>query len=462
MDAGLTEADTGGLEREVRGQVLRPSDPGYDESRAVWNARFDSRPDVVVRCAGPEDVVAAIGFARDHALALTVKGGGHAYAGSSACRDGLLLDLSPMQAIEVDAGSRRARVQAGARLGQLDAATQAHGLVTPAGTVSTVGVGGLALGAGEGWLSRKYGLTLDNVVAAEVVTADGRVVQASADENPDLFWGVRGGGGNFGVVTTFEFALHEFGPDLLAGQVLYPIDRAPELLRIYRDYFTQAPDEVACFPFILRIPPIPEFPEAHHGRLALDFVVAYTGSGDGTALLAPFREQGDAILDTVATVPYLALQQAFDAGMGPGNRWYTRAHYFDALADEAIDTVVDNLDPFPGDFTVVYFGPGGGAVGRVAPDAMAYPHRTAAHSLHVFPGWTSPADDEAVMSWARSLHEAVAPYANGGVYVNLLAEDEAERVRGAYGANYPRLVELKKAWDPDNLFRGNQNIPPAG
>ncbi|MDT8342021.1 MAG: BBE domain-containing protein, partial [Longimicrobiales bacterium] len=284
-----------------------------------------------------------------------------------------------------------------------------------------------------------------------------------ADEHPDLFWALRGGGGNFGVVTEFEIALHPVPAEVLSGQVIYPGERAAELLRFYRDTLRTAPDEFSCFPFLLRIPPLDIFPAEWHGKLAFDFVLAWFGDpGEGAAHIAPFQALGDPILDYVVPQPYAQLQQSFDAGMGKGNRWYSRAQQFDELTDEAIDALVANLDPFPGDFTTVYLAPGGGAVGRVAPDATAYPHRTSAHELHIFPGWADPGQDGEVMSWADRLHAALRAHGNGGVYVNLLGDGEPDRIPAAYRDNYRRLAELKARWDPDNVFRGNHNIPPAG
>ncbi len=451
------------LKHRISGQVLASDEEGYDEARTIWNARFDSRPEIIVQCASAGDVQAAVRVARDRHVPLTVKSGGHDYAGNSAAQGGLLIDLSGVKSVEIDPMSKQARVGAGATWGDFDREAQAHGLATTGGTVSTVGVAGFTLGGGEGWLSRKYGTASDNLIGAEVVTAQGELVRADAHENPDLFWGLRGGGGNFGIVTSFEYSLHPVGPEVVAGQVIYPADRAPELLRFYRDHFVDAPDELQCFPFLLRIPPVPPFLEAWHGQLALDFVLAYAGTvADGEAALAPFRDLGDPILDVVVAQPYLTLQQSFDAGLGKGNRWYSRAHYFDEVTDEAIDTLIDHLDPFPGAFTVVYFGAGGGAVGRVDPSATAFPHRSAAHGLHVLPGWVDAAEDEAIMAWTRRLHDAMTPHANGSVYVNLLGEDERERIPAAYGANHDRLVKLKKTWDPGNLFRKNHNIEPRG
>jgi FAD/FMN-containing dehydrogenase len=450
------------LSSRLTGPLLEAGDEGYDAARALWNARFDRRPDAIARCADASDVAEAVRFAVSNGALVSVKGGGHQYAGNTVGDGGLLIDLGEMRDVTVDAGARLAVVGAGATMGAFDGAAQEHGLATTGGTVSSVGVAGLTLGGGQGWLSRTHGMTCDNLVAAEVVTATGDIVRASEEENEELLWALRGGGGNFGVATSFTYRLHQVGPEVVAGQVVYPAERGRELLRVYRDVFRDAPDELCCFPFFFRVPPVEAFPEALHGDLVLAFVLAWVGPVEAAERnLAPFRSQGDPLVEAVGPVSYLALQQSFDAGMGPGNRWYTRAHDFDELTDEALDTLVARLDPFPGELTAVYFGPGGGAVGRVAPDATAYPHRGTEHGLHIFPGWMSDEDDEEIMSWARGLSEAMAPHANGGVYVNLLGEDEPERVRAAYGSNYERLARIKRTWDPGNVFRGNHNIVPA-
>jgi FAD/FMN-containing dehydrogenase len=451
------------LARDIAGKTLLPGVNGYDAAREVWNARFNRNPACIVLCREPGDVAKALRFARAEGLPLSVKCGGHDYAGNTVGEGSLLLDLSPMREVRVDPANRLVTVQAGATWADVDRATQAHGLATPGGTVSSVGVAGFTLGGGEGWLIRKHGLAVDNLRGADVVTAEGDRVRASANENPDLFWAIRGGGGNFGVVTSFEYALHEVGPELLAGQVLYPAARAGELLRFYRDFFSDAPDEVMCYPFLLRVPPLDVFPREFHGTLALDFVVAYVGEvSEGLAHLQPFRDRGDPILDVVAPQPYVDLQQAFDAGMGKGNRWYSRSQRMNELSDEAIDTLVKHLAPFPGEFTSVYLSPPGGARERVAPHATAYPNRSSAHDLHIFPGWIDASQDEEIMAWADAFHEAMAPHGNGSVYVNLLGDGEAGRVPAAYAGNYRRLKELKTKWDPGNLFRGNHNIPPSG
>ena len=450
------------LRAQLQGGVLLPGDDHYDGARAVWNGRLARRPALVVRCASAHDIAAAVRFGAAQGLSIAVKGGGHDYAGHSSCDGGLLIDLSLMRSVDVDPQAMQVRVGPGATWAEVDAATQALGLATPGGTVSGVGVGGFTLGGGVGHLSRRFGLACDNLLAAEVVTADGRIVQASAQEHPDLYWALRGGGGNFGVVTAFELRLHPVGPQVLAGQLIYRWQDAADVLRHYRDFMATAPDALQCWAFMLRLPPLDVFAEALHGQPVLDLLVVHSGELDDAAeALRPLRAFGTPLLDAVAPQDYTALQQAFDAGMPAGQRWYSRAHYLSALDDQAIDTLLAHAVQLPGAFSTVYLGAEGGAIGRVEPDATAFPHRDAAFSLHVFPGWSDPADDARVMGWAREVHAAMAPHASGGVYVNMLAEDEAARVPAAYGANLARLARIKRQWDPNNLFRGNRNIQPA-
>jgi FAD/FMN-containing dehydrogenase len=451
------------LNARTAGQVLGPGEPCYDEARSVWNARFDRKPRLIVRCTCTGDIAAAVDFAREQELPISVKGGGHDYAGNTVGEGALLVDLGLMRNVTVNPQSRVAVADGGATWADVDAATQPHALATPGGTVSTVGIAGFTLGGGQGWLTRKFGLAADNLLSAEVVTASGEVVRASSNENPDLYWALRGGGGNFGIVSRFEYRLHPFGPDILAGQVIYPLERAGDLLRWYRDHMKSAPDEVGVFPFLLRIPSLPDFPAEIRGKLVLDFVIAYAGPvADAEVHLAPFRKQGKPVMDTVGVVPYTALQQAFDAGMAKGNRWYSRFLQLEDMPDAFIDRLLGKLEPFPGAFTAVYLGAQGGAAGRVAADATPYPHRHVADGLHIFPGWTDSGEDAAIMDWARGLYESLEPFAEGGVYVNMLAEDERARLPQAYGPNFERLAALKKKWDPENLFRMNHNIAPTG
>ena len=442
--------------------MVTPGDPRYDEARRVWNGRFDRSPGAIARCRKSADVVAALKIARGAGLTVAVRSGGHDYAGNSVCDGGLVIDLSAMNAVAVDPQARTVRAGAGARWAAIDAATQPLGLATVGGTVSTVGVAGFTLGGGSGWLSRKHGLALDQLVSAEVVTANGDLLRVNDREHADLFWGLRGGSGNLGVVTEFELRLHEAGPRLYAGQVLHPFEAAGSVLRHFRAFMSEAPDQVQCYAFLIRIPPLDAFPSEFHGRVALDLVVAYAGDIDqGRRLLAPLTEHGTPFLSAVAPIEYTALQQSFDAGVAPGLRWYSKAHDLRDLSDAAIDAILRHTENLPGPFTMVYLERIGGAVGRVPAGATAYPHRSAPWSIHILPGWSDAGQDAQMVAWARAFHADLIPHATGGVYVNLLGGDEEDGPRSAYGSNYRRLAALKRLWDPDNVFSGNHNVEPA-
>jgi FAD/FMN-containing dehydrogenase len=460
--APLDEAALHPLRDRMRGPVLVPGDDGYDTARTIWNARLANQPAAVARCTGAADVMAVVDVAQKNNLRLSIKGGGHDYAGRSAGKGGLMVDLSPMDGVRVDLASKTAQVQAGATWGAVDHETQAFGLATTGVTVSTVGVAGSTLGGGTGYLTRQHGLALDNLISADVITARGDLVHASDKENADLFWGLRGGGGNFGIVTSFQFQLHDVGPEVLAGQIVHPMEAARDGLRFFRTFMAEAPDALQVYPFFIHVPPIQAFPEDYHGKTALDFVVAYTGDrSDAEEALQPLRDFGDPILDGVFPQSYTTLQRTFDEGMPNGGRWYSKAHYLDHLSDEAIDTVVDHVDPLPGPFSSVYFEPMGGAIRQVDSTATAFPHREAAYGFHILTGWSEPERDNAIMEWTRDFHTAMTPYATGGVYMNLLGADEDDRVPSAYGTNYDRLAQIKGAWDPENFFRMNHNVEPA-
>lgn len=452
--------DAAKLDRELSGRVLAPGDAGFDEARALWNGRFDRRPDLVAVCSNAEDVSASIGFARGRGLRVSVKGGGHSYAAKAVAEGGVLVDLSLMKSIQVDVGARTVSIGPGVTCAELDEATQRFGLATPTPTVSSVGAIGAALGGGGGYLSRKYGLMVDNIASAEVVTADGRLVRASTEDMPDLFWALRGGGGNFGVVTTLELRLHEAGPEVLAGQIVYPFDRAGELLRFFRDFMADAPDEFQCYPFCFKVPPIDAFPERTHGSPVLDFVLFHEDA-EATEFVRPLRELGEPILDVVGSARYVDVQRTFDPNMPKGLRYLSKAHDLDSLSDGAIDTMVDVVPGMVGALTAAYFDPVGGAIGQVDPSATPYAGRQTTFGFHCIAGWIDPSEDESVLGWASRFSEAMAPHANGGVYVNLIADDETDRVSAAYGDNFDRLTQLKHHWDPDNVFSGNYNIPPG-
>jgi FAD/FMN-containing dehydrogenase len=448
------------LAGRIHGPLLEPADRDFEEARSAMNGRFDRRPDLIVRCQDADDVRACVAFAREEGLLLSVKGGGHSYAGNTVGDGGLLIDLSSMKAVRVDVGSGTASVQPGVTCGELDRATQAHGLATPLPTVSSVGVVGAALGGGTGYLSRKHGLTLDNLVAVDLVTADGRQIRASEREHSDLFWALRGAGANFGVVTSVQLRLHEVGPEVLGGQIIYPFDDGIELLRFFRDFMADAPDEFQCYPFMIRIPPLDVFPERFHGHPALDFVLYHMDSA-ASRYVRPLRELGERIFEEVGPTTYVSLQKSFDASLPKGQRYYSKAHYLSDLSEASIDTIATQVPGSQGAFSAAYLEPLGGGIAAVDSSATSFGERDAAYGFHILAGWIDSADDEAVMSWARSFHDAMAFHATGGVYVNLLGEDEEHRIPAAYGENYRRLVELKTEWDPGNLFRMNQNIRPT-
>jgi len=447
------------LDDRLHGDLLNPGDEGYGEARTVFNAMIEKYPSYVVRPTGAADVIAAVDFAREHDLPLSVKGGGHNFAGTAVCDDGLTIDCSAMDSVRVDPDARTARVGPGATWGDVDHEAGAFGLATTGGLVSTTGVAGLTLGGGQGYLARKHGLTIDNLRSLDLVTAEGELVRASEGENPDLFWAVRGGGGNFGVVTSFEFDLHPVGPEVLGGPIFHPYEDAREALEFYRAFTADAPDELACYALVVRVPPEAPFPEAYRGEPSVALTVCYVGPTDEAEdALEPLRAFGDPILDAVQPMPYPVLQQSFDDGSPEGHRWYTKAHYLADLPDGAIETILEFTDPFPGPLTQVALEPMGGAIARVDPTATAFPHRNAAYSLGIWPGWADPGNDEEMIEWARAFHEAMAPYATGGVYANYLDRDEDDRVEAAYGENYERLADIKAEWDPENLFWMNQNV----
>jgi FAD/FMN-containing dehydrogenase len=444
----------------VRGDVLSEGDPVYDEARSVWNAMIDRKPALIVRATGAADVMYAVDYARENDLLLSVKGGGHNIAGSAVCEGGLMLDCSGMTDVRVDPVARIARVGPGATLGDVDHETGAFGLAAPGGVVSTTGVAGLTLGGGFGWLSRKYGLAVDNLRSVDVVTAAGELVHASEAENPELFWGIRGGGGNFGIVTSFEFDLHEVG-EVLFGPVVYRYEDAPDVFRHYREFVHEGPRECCVWVDSLTAPPLPFLPEEYHGTKVLSVAAFYAGDPEeGERVLAPLRGYGDPVADGVAPTPYPAVQRVLDDLYGPGMRNYWTSQNFTELSDGVIDTVVEFAGRLPTPHSDILLHQVGGAINDVAPDATAYPHRDVEFVLTPGARWEDPAQDEACVAWIREIRETLAEHATGGVYVNFVSEGE-ERERAAYGENYDRLVELKNEWDPENLFRANQNVAPT-
>jgi FAD/FMN-containing dehydrogenase len=456
-----TALDT--LRGRLRGALCLAGEPGYEQSRAIWNAMIDRRPGAVVRAAGAADVVQTVDFARANGLLLSVRGGGHNIGGFAVTDGGLMLDLSPMKSVRVDPQARTARAEPGVTLGEFDRETQAFALATPVGINSTTGIAGLTLGGGFGWLSRKHGLTVDNLLSADVVTADGKLVRADAKENPDLFWAIRGGGGNFGVVTSFEYRLHPVGPEVLAGLIVHPFARAAELLAGYRDVTAGAPEELTCWVVLRKAPPLPFLPPEVHGTGILVFALCYAGSLEaGTKAIAPLRALGKPIADVVGPMPLVGWQTAFDPLLTPGARNYWKSHDFLKLEDGAVKPMLDYAGRVPTPECEIFIGHLGGAVNRTAAGVTAYPHRNVEYVMNVHTRWREPSQDSECVAWARACFDATAPHSTGGVYVNFMPEDESQRVRaGAYGSNYERLAKLKGRYDPHNLFRLNQNIPPV-
>jgi FAD/FMN-containing dehydrogenase len=444
------------------GDVVAPGTAGYDDCRSVFNAIHDRRPAAIARCSSTAEVVAAVKVAREHGLVVAVRCGGHSVAGLSVCDDGLLIDLAGLKTIDVDPSSRIARTGGGVLWGEFDQATQQHGLHTPGGRVTTTGVGGFTTGGGYGWTSSKYGLTCDNLVSAEVVLADGRVVTASDRENPDLFWGIRGGGGNFGIVTRFDFRLHPLGPIVLAGMLLWPIDRIAGALRAWRDYVDQAPDELSTGCAIVTAPPEPFVPETLRGQLVFGIIAMFVGdAAAGAGVMQPLRDQRPA-LDLIQPMPYCAFQSMIDASAPKGLRSYWRGEYMKQLEDGAIDVFAKQGPPLVGaamPFSQAIIFRIGQGVTAVPDEATAFSHRDANYLFHPLSVWQESKDDERVIAANRAFCDAMRPFATGGAYLNFTPED---RVRDAYGpAKYERLVALKDRYDPGNLFRLNQNIRPS-
>jgi FAD/FMN-containing dehydrogenase len=464
----IDDATIDRLRSGVGGEVVTPEDPAYEEARRVWNGMIDRHPALIVRSGTAHDVATALAFARENDLPVSVRGGAHSTPGFSTCDGGIVIDLGAMNKVEVDPEAQTARVQGGARWSDVDAATQEHGLAVTGGRVSTTGVGGLTLGSGSGWLERPYGVTCESLRAAEVVTADGRIVRAADDENDDLLWALRGGGGNFGVVTEFTFDLHPVGPILTGGMLAFPRPQAREIIRAYRDFMAQAPDQVCGGLALITAPPEDFVPEEARGMPAVGIVYAYVGPPDeGEAALRPLRDAlPDPVLDMVQPMPYVAIQQMMDGGNPFGIREYFKIDWLHSLPDEAIDAIVEHAEDMPAPFAQVILAPMGGAVGRSDPGARALNVPDAQWAYFCLTMWMDPAENDRNIAWTRKFAEVMQPFGIGtAAFPHFIEAGESEcnsRLRRSYGDdNYARLVEVKRKWDPDNLFRLNQNIAPA-
>jgi len=450
----LDSASIDTFRSSLRGELLRPGDADYDATRAVWNGMIDKRPALIARCTGTADVIEAVNFAREHQMLVSIRSGGHNVAGNAVCDDGLMIDLSPMKGIWVDPTQRTARAQAGVLWGEFDRETQQFGLATTGGVVSTTGVAGLTLGGGVGWLNGKYGLAIDNLLSVDIVTADGNLVTASASEHPDLFWGVRGAGANFGVVTSFEFRLHPVGPMILGGMVIHPFERAREVLHFYREFTANEPDELTTYAAMLTGP---------DGNLVVALVICYAGPIDeGERVIAPLRLFGPPVADMIGPMPYRSQQSMFDEAFPHGRQSYWKSSLMHAIDDDAIDIAIDYMSRVPSAGTATLFEHYHGAYARSEGGETAFSHRSDPYDFVILSVWDDRAETPANVRWTREFFETMRPHLSTGVYVNVLDNDEGvDRVKAAYGDNYERLVALKHKYDPTNLFRMNQNIRPG-
>jgi len=447
------------LRAHLSGNIVLPGDTNYDEVREIWNAMISRRPAVIVQCASADDVPLAIAFARSNDLEISIRGAGHNIAGNAICNDGLMIDLSGMTKVDVDTGARIARIEPGATLGNIDEATQAHGLALPVGINSTTGIAGLTLGGGFGWLTRKYGMTIDNLLSADLVTAEGEKLHLSEGENSDLFWAIRGGGGNFGVITQFEFSLHPVGPEVLAGLLVFPIAEAKEVMSQFREFVKTTPEELSVWVVLRKAPPLPFLPEEVHGKEVVVLALCHCGDvKEGEKLIEPLYGFGTAYGTHVGVMPFAGWQQAFDPLLTPGARNYWKSHNFTELSDGLFDTIIEYVGTLPSPQCEIFFAHIAGKANRIASDATAYTHRDAQFVLNVHGRWDSPEEDQKCIDWSRAFFDASLPYASAGVYINFMTEEEGDRIAAAFGSNYERLAQVKKQYDPGNVFHLNQNI----
>jgi FAD/FMN-containing dehydrogenase len=462
---GTLDADAvQGFVDGTRGAVLRPGEAGYDEARAVWNGFFDRRPALILQCTGPADVVDAVNFAREQGLLLSIKGGGHNVTGNAVNDGGVVIDLSQMRGVRVDPKRGIVRAEGGATWGDTDRESQLFGLAVPGGVVSTTGIAGLTLHGGVGHLRRKYGLSIDNLLSVDVVTADGELRTASATENEDLFWAIRGAGSNFGVVTSFEFQAHLVGPMVTVGAVFYPQEDTAQLLAAWRDYMAMAPEELSSFAFCWNVPPGEPFPPEHHGRPVFIVAGAYSGSvEDGEPVVQPLRELGQPLIDLSGPWPWAGLQSGFDALFPPGELHYWKSRALAELSDAAIAEIADYATRRPTPTTDLIVWHHGGAMSRVVETETAYGGRDASFLVSGEVNWTDPSQSDEAIAWGREFWDAMGKHSTGGLYLNFagFGEEKEALVRAGYGDNYDRLAQLKAKYDPTNLFRMNLNIPPA-
>ncbi len=450
------------LKNKFRGRIVLHGDNDYDNSRQIWNSMFDRRPAIIARCISTSDVINAVSFARDNKLLTAVKGGGHNSAGTAVCDDGIMIDLSLMRRVLVDKNSKTAKVDGGCLLGDVDHETQLYGLSVSAGIVSHTGVGGLTLGGGFGWISRKHGLTIDNLISAEVVTADGRLLTASENENPDLFWGIRGGGGNFGIVTSFEVSCAEIGTEVYSGMIIKKFQDAKKYIQFHRDYVRTLPDEMTVWMVVRHAPPLPFIPSDVHGKMVVAVPFVWLGErAKGEELISPIREITESHGEAIGMNPWVGWQSGFDGLVEHGARNYWKSHHLKELSDECVGKIVDFANTMPSDECEIFIPHMEGMPSRVPLDATAFTHRKTPFVLNIHTRWRNASDDERCLAWARDFHRSTESFAQG-VYVNFLSDEGKDRVKEAYSKDiWERLVQIKKRYDPHNFFRMNQNIEPV-
>lgn len=458
----LTQQQIDNLAATLRGRLITKTDSDYDNIRSIWNGMIDRHPSLIAQCRGAADVINCIQFINETNSDFSIRSGGHHIAGNCIQDNGLMIDLSTMNSVFVDSEKRIAYVEPGATLGDIDHETQQFGLATSLGINSTTGIAGLTLGGGFGWLSRKHGMTVDNLIAAEIVTANGESIRVSEDENADLFWAIRGGGGNFGIVTRFEFKLHPVGPQTFSGLIVLPFDNAKTTLQKYREYTKDLPDELSVWAVVRKAPPLPFLAEEFHGKKVIIMAFLYIGNEeDGQRLIEPVRQFDKPYGEFFGMMPYKDWQQAFDALLTPGARNYWKSHNFEALSDEAIDTIIKYAQTLPSPQCEIFIAQMGGYTGKQAIDKTAYSHRKANFIMNVHGRWDESSDDKKCIDWSRAFFDSATPYAMGGAYVNFMTQEESDRVPLAYGENYSRLSEIKQKYDPENIFNLNHNIKPT-
>ena len=461
--SSISAEDVQALRSNFRGEILLPGDKAYDQVRKIWNGMIDRRPVIIARCLGASDVIKSVKFAKAHSLIVAVRGGGHNVAGNAVCDGGIMIDLSLMKSVHVDPRSKIARAEPGATWRQYDIETQAFGLASTGGLVSSTGLAGFTLGGGIGWLIRKYGLALDSLTSVDVVTANGDLVTASMSENTDLFWGVRGGGGNFGIATSFEFKLHPVGPLILGGLVAFKAEDGKDVLKFYREFVKDAPDELTTVAALLTAPPLPVFPQEIQGKHIIAILFCYCGKiEEGEKLLEPMKKFGKPVVSLISPMPYTVLQTLLDEGAPSGVQNYWKSSYLTGLSDDLINIVLSFGEKIDSPLSAIHIHQLGGALQRVGDDATSFSHRDAPFALNIVSSWTNPEENAKYIAWTREFFAAIQRFSKG-VYVNFMVEDDASRVKEAYDeGKYAKLVSLKNKYDPQNLFRMNQNIKPSG